>query len=38
MERGIPRKIASDIAREKFTTVIMEMTVDAKQRFNALRS
>jgi len=37
MERGIPRTIASDAAREKFTTVVIEMTVDARQRFKALR-
>jgi hypothetical protein len=37
-ERGIPRRMARDIASEKFTTVVMDMTVDAKHRFRALSS
>lgn len=38
MERGIPSRTASEAAREKLRTVVMEMTVDARQRLNALRS
>jgi hypothetical protein len=34
----MPKRMASDIAREKFTTVVIEITVEAKHRFNALRS
>lgn len=34
---GSPRGIVRDAAREKLSTVIMDMTVEAKQRFRALR-
>lgn len=36
-DRGIPRRIASDAAREKLRTVVMEIIVDAKQRFRPFR-
>lgn len=36
-ERGIPRRTASAAAREKLRTEVMDMTVDARQRLNALR-
>jgi len=35
--RGIPSRIVSNAAREKLSTVMMEMTVEAKHKFKALR-
>jgi len=37
IERGTPRRAASAAAREKLRTDVMDMTVDARQRLNALR-
>jgi hypothetical protein len=37
IESGIPRRIARAAAREKLSTDVMDMTVDARQRLNALR-
>lgn len=31
----MPRRIAIEAAKEKFSTAVIEMTVEAKQRFNA---
>jgi len=36
--RGSPSVTASKAAREKLSTVMMEITVDAKHKFNAFRT
>lgn len=33
MDKGMPSSTAREAAKEKFKTVVIEMTVDAKQRF-----
>jgi hypothetical protein len=37
-ESGTPNKTARDAAREKFSTDVIEITVDARQRLKAFRS
>jgi len=37
-ESGSPSVTASKAAREKFSNVMVEITVDAKQRFNAFKT
>lgn len=38
MDRGTPSNTASDAAREKLSTEVIETIVDARQRFRPLRS
>ena len=38
IDSGTPRRIAVRAAREKLSTDVMDITVDARQRLNALRS
>ena len=37
-DKGIPRRTARTAAREKLRTDVADMTVDAKQRLNDLKS
>lgn len=38
MDSGIPSRIARDVASEKLSTAVMDMTVDARQRLRAFKT
>lgn len=38
MDKGMPIKIANEAASEKLSTVVIDITVDARQRFRAFRT
>lgn len=38
MDKGIPSEIANEAASEKLSIVVIDITVDARQRFRAFRT